>query len=223
MTAAASPAAAEAAYYQAVEEFFVSRRGDPLMLSNADWLLIREWRKAAIPLRVVLRGIADALDSHAHSFSRDRRVGSLRYCAAEVEVARERWERAVALGAEESVDAREALAALARDLQAARGLGPEGCEMADLLRREMRERAEAGGSPREVEAWLTSREASLVDVLRREAGPASLARIEAEVDSGLEPYRERMPERVLRQIRADAITRRLLEAHGLSRLSLFHE
>jgi len=62
-----------------------------------------------------------------------------------------------------------------------------------------------------------------VEVLRREAGPASLARIEAEVDSGLEPYRERMPERVLRQIRADAITRRLLEAHGLSRLSLFNE
>ena len=27
----------EAAYYQTVEEFFVSRRGEPL-LSNADWL-----------------------------------------------------------------------------------------------------------------------------------------------------------------------------------------
>jgi hypothetical protein len=26
----------EAEYYQTVEEYFVSRRGDPLMLSNAD-------------------------------------------------------------------------------------------------------------------------------------------------------------------------------------------
>jgi hypothetical protein len=86
----------EAAYYQSVEEFFVSRRGDPLFLSNADWLLIRKWRQAGTPLRIVLRGIADALDAHAHSFSRDRKVGSLAYCAAEVEVARERWQRALA-------------------------------------------------------------------------------------------------------------------------------
>ena len=48
-----------------MEEFFVSRRGDPLILSNADWHLIRKWRTAGLPLRVVLRGITDALDSHA--------------------------------------------------------------------------------------------------------------------------------------------------------------
>ena len=74
----------EAEYFQTVEEFFVSRRGDPLFLSNADWLLVRRWRRAGLPLRVVLRGIADALDGHAHSFSRETKVGSLQYCAAEV-------------------------------------------------------------------------------------------------------------------------------------------
>ena len=79
-----------------VEEFFVSRRGDPLFLSNADWHLIRKWRQAGMPLRVVLRGIRDALDGHATSFSRDRKVGSLAYCAREVEAARERWRSALA-------------------------------------------------------------------------------------------------------------------------------
>src|SRR5207247_3106029 len=82
----------EAAYYQTVEEVFVSRRGDPLFLSNADWLLIRKWRGAGIPLRIVLRGIADALDSHAHSWGRDRKVGSLAYCAAAVDAASGRCE-----------------------------------------------------------------------------------------------------------------------------------
>ncbi len=72
--AAADP---EAGYYQAVEEYFVSRRGDPLFLSNADWNLVRRWRLAGIPLRVVLRGIRDALDGHAHGWSRQRKVGSL--------------------------------------------------------------------------------------------------------------------------------------------------
>jgi hypothetical protein len=80
----------EAAYYQAVEEYFVSRRGDPLFLSNADWNLVRRWRLAGLPLRVVLRGIRDALDAHAHGWSRDRKVGSLSYCAREVDAARER-------------------------------------------------------------------------------------------------------------------------------------
>jgi hypothetical protein len=89
-----SAADAEAAYYQGVEEFFVSRRGDPLLLSNADWLLIKRWRTQGVPLRIVLRGIADALDAHAHSWGRSRKVGSLRYCESEVESARERWERA---------------------------------------------------------------------------------------------------------------------------------
>ena len=81
----------EASYYQTIEEFFVSKRGDPLFLSNADWLLIKRWRGAGVPLRIVLRGIADALDSHAHSWGRDRKVGSLAYCAAEVDAASERW------------------------------------------------------------------------------------------------------------------------------------
>jgi len=223
MGLAASPAAAEAAYYQTVEEFFVARRGDPLMLSNADWLLIREWRRGGIPLRVVLRGIADALDAHAHSFSRDRKVGSLRYCAAEVEAARERWERALALGAEGSVDVAGLLAALGRELETARALGPAGIEMASSLAREIRERAAACAAASGVEAWLSAREASFLVVLRREAGAEALGSIERDVDEGLAPYRSRMPDRVLKQIRADAVARRLLERHGLRRLSLFHD
>jgi hypothetical protein len=223
MAGAASPAAAEAAYYQSVEEFFVGRRGDPLMLSNADWLLIREWRRAGIPLRVVLRGIADALDAHAHSFSRARKVGSLRYCAAEVEAARQRWERALATGADDSVDVAGVLESLARALEGARPLGPAGADMATRLAAEMRERAVGSPAAASTEAWLSSQEAGLLVLLQREAGPEAVARVEQDVDAGLSAYRARMPERVLRQIRGDAVARRLLEAHGLQRLSLFHD
>src|SRR5947208_1097908 len=113
----------EAAYFQGVEEFFVSRRGDPLFLSNADWLLIRKWRKAGIPLRIVLRGITDALDSHAHSWGRNRKVGSLAYCAAEVDAARERWQRAVAYETGEGIGASEFLRQLADALERAEALG----------------------------------------------------------------------------------------------------
>src|SRR5207247_1125333 len=127
MMTAADP---EAAYYQAIEEYFVSRRGDPLFLSSADWHLIRKWRQAGIPLRVVLRGIRDALDGHAHSWGRERKVGSLAYCEQEVEVARERWGRSLALGQEPGLDAAGALRGFARHLERAQGLGPRGREAA---------------------------------------------------------------------------------------------
>ena len=127
----------EADYYQTVEEFFVSRRGDPLFLSNTEWNLVRKWRLAGLPLRVVLRGVRDALDGHAHGWSRERKVRSLAYCAAEVEAAGERWRRALALGAEPGLDAAVALRGFARDLRRARGLGARAGEVADWLAGEL--------------------------------------------------------------------------------------
>jgi hypothetical protein len=211
----------EAAYYQAVEECFVSRRGDPLFLSNADWNLVRRWRLAGLPLRVVLRGIRDALDAHAHGWSRDRKVGSLSYCAGEVDAARERWERALALGREEGLDVPGALRGFATDLERARDLGPRARPVALEVAREMRARVDAGRLE-EISAWLGEREALLLAAIGADEGPENRAAVEAEVDSELEKWRARMPPRVLQQLRGEKIARRRLEAHGLPRLSLFH-
>jgi hypothetical protein len=210
----------EAAYYQAVEEYFVSRRGDPLFLSNAEWNLVRKWRVAGLPLRVVLRGIRDAFEAHAHGWSRDRRVGSLAYCAREVEAAGERWERALALGREEGLDAAAALRGFAEDLERATGLGPRAQRAALEIAAEMR--ARAGGRLEEATGWLAEREARLLEAIGLEEGEARRAALEEEVDVGLEPWRERMPARVLEQLRREQLARRRLEAHGLPRLSLFH-
>jgi hypothetical protein len=209
----------EAAYYQTIEEYFVEHRGDPLFLSNADWHLIRKWRQAGIPLRVVLRGIRDALDGHAHSWSRTRKVGSLAYCEQEVEVARERWERALSLDSEAGPDTAQVLSAFASSLEGARGLGARGSAAARAMAAELRAKA---GSLADLEPWLMERETRLVESLRAEMDAARLAALESQVDEALAPYRERMPVRVLEQIRGDSLTRRVLEAHGLPRLSLFH-
>ncbi len=212
----------EAAYYQAVEEYFVSRRGDPLFLSNADWNLVRKWRLAGLPLRVVLRGIRDALDAHAHGWSRDRKVGSLSYCAREVDAARERWERALALGREEGTDAASGPARVRR--------GPRPGD------RPRSPRASAGRGDRPGAARArVGRAARGGDGVARRArgapprrdrgggrgGPPGTA-LEAEVDAGLERWRGRMPARVVEQLKREQLARRRLEAHGLPRLSLFH-
>ena len=219
-------AAEEAAYYQSIEEFFVSRRGDPLFLSNADWVLIRKWRKAGLPLRVVLRGVRDALDAHAHSWGRKRKVGSLSYCAAEVDAARTRWQRALALGEEPGADLAGTLSGFADALAGATRLGRRSAPLAADLGRTLREHAAAGppGGSRALEAVsavLAAGEARLVAALQSESDPEAAA-LGAEVDRDLAPYAGRMPERVLAQIRRESMARRILEAHGLPRLSLFH-
>jgi hypothetical protein len=209
----------EAAYYQTIEEFFVSRRGDPLLLSNADWLLIRKWRKEEIPLRIVLRGITDALDSHAHSWGRRQKVGSLA-CATEVEAARDRWRHAVDLGREPGLDVGDALGRLGAALQGARGLGPAASAVAAQIEAEMK--TAHPGVLSEIEPRLLASEGRLVEAIEQDDGSLVVAEVEREVDALLIPYRGRMPERVLRQLWADSKSRRLLERHALPRLSLFH-
>jgi len=224
MSAAAglpAPADPEAAYYQTIEEFFVARRGDPLFLSNADWLLIRGWRKAGTPLRVVLRGIADALDGHAHSWGRHRKVGSLAYCAAEVEVARDRWQRALALGEEPGAGPDAALSAFADALDQA-PLDGDARVHAARLAAEIR--GWAGDPPplRDVEAMLAERESVLLARVRDLVSADRLAELERAADVELAPYASRMPAAVLAQIRGDSVARRVLALYGIPRLSLFH-
>jgi hypothetical protein len=224
--ASADTALEEAAYYQSIEEFFVSRRGDPLFLSNADWLLIRKWRRAGLPLRIVMRGITDALDGHAHSWGRKRKVGSLAYCAAEVDAARERWQRALSFDDEAETSVPLALKGFASALEAATELGPRGTAAARAAGADLRGLAEPAGSgpPRleELTRRLGATEKALLDALRADAAAETLAALDAEIEADLAPYRGRMPERVLDQIRDEAWARRLLGRHGIPRLSLFH-
>jgi hypothetical protein len=224
--ASADTALEEAAYYQSIEEFFVSRRGDPLFLSNADWLLIRKWRRAGLPLRIVMRGIGDALDGHAHSWGRKRKVGSLAYCAAEVDAARERWQRALSFEDETETSVPLALKGFASALETATELGARGAAAARSAAAELRVLAAPGasGPPRleELTRRLGATEKALLEALRADAAAETLAAIDAEIDADLAPYRGRMPERVLAQIHDEAWARRLLGRHGIPRLSLFH-
>jgi hypothetical protein len=211
----------EADYFQAIEEYFVARRGDPLLLSNADWFLIRKWRQADIPLRVVLRGIRDALDAHAHSFGRRRKVGSLRYCEAEVQAARERWYRALSLGREAGTDLGALLEGLALSLETAE-LPGEAASLRDRIVAELRARSVEPGDAAQLDVRLREHERTLCGRLREVGGPEGLAWLEAQVDADLAPYGGRMPAHVLAQVRDESLTRRLLERYALPRLSLFN-
>lgn len=138
-----------------------------------------------------------------------------------MEVARERWEQALAGEGGPQADLGATLEAFANVLETARKLGPEAAAVAGRVAGRLRALAVEHGLPRDVEGSLKSAEGELVAALRRQAGSASLLGIKARVDATLAPYRERMPPKVFGDLRAQSLTRQLLAAHGLPRLSLF--
>jgi hypothetical protein len=170
----------------------------------------------------VLRGITDALDSHAHSWGRDRKVGSLAYCAAEVDTARERWQRALAYETGERIGAAEFLGQLADALERAAGQGPAAAAIARATAAALRARIETPLDPQRLERWLGEQERAFLGAADRDDGGAARRHATVEVDAALARYRERMPAAVLEKVREESIARRLLERFGLPRFSLFH-
>ena len=85
----------EVAYFRDIERAFVERRGDPLFISNADWVFLAKLWKKGVPRRVVLRGMTDAFDAHAHSFARKQKIRSLKFCEDQITAAVDRYRRAL--------------------------------------------------------------------------------------------------------------------------------
>ena len=220
-------------YFTEIEERFQRRRGSLLMLSTLDWALIESWREAGVPLEAVLRGIDDAFDKHEAQklragARRVRKVNGLAWAAQSVmqaaeaavdaatgvRVEREREERESGFEAErvrayllnnaEKIEASEARA------------GEVAARLRELAGSEAVERLE------DLDRTLTVLEEKMFATLLAETGEEELVRLRAEAASELAPYRGRMGAVQIRQVERQFLQKRMLEARGLPRLSLFY-
>jgi hypothetical protein len=228
-------------YFTEIEEHFQRRRGSQLLLSTLDWALIETWKDAGIPLEAVLRGIDSAFDRYDERPSKSRKVNSLAYCSQEVlATAEEMKEAAVGAAREEGPRAKqvvlpteEIVAFLRRNaelLDGARLTGPEGArvrplatetakvlrELADSLAVRPNQRLE------DVERRLTVLEEKLLAILLASSPDEELVEARAQADRELAPYRSKMSGPQIEQLQKQYLQRRLLEKHGLPRLSLFY-
>lgn len=71
-------------YLTEVEEFFVSKRGAPMLISPLDWALVESWQKMGIPLHIVLRGINKSFEGSNVDNKLNKRVNTLFYCQQQV-------------------------------------------------------------------------------------------------------------------------------------------
>jgi hypothetical protein len=222
-------------YFTEIETRSQQRRGSVLLLSTIDWALIETWREAGIPLDAVLRGIDAAFDRHDQRAkkvgSRVRKVNGLAWCAQAVMQTVEEMHEAAVGGStpagtrEDDGFERERLVAYLNANADALERVPE--ESILQIGERLRAMAQAalqqdGAGAEDMEAELTALESRLFAALTLHTSAEELLSLREGAARELAPYRGRMSAVQMRQVTEQWVHKRLLEARGLPRLSLFY-
>lgn len=223
-------------YFTEIEQRFSARRGGILLLSTLDWALIETWREAGLPLEAVLRGIDSAFDKYdaraVKAGGRLRKVNGLAWCAQSVMQATEEMHEAAIGGtpvaAKEPQDSGfeyERIAAYLTSNAAALEAAniPSVSGIATRLRTMAAEILENKAADNEsIETTLTALEQRLFAALTLSATEEESVALREQASRELAPYRGKMSAVQLKQVTEQFLHKRLLEARGLPRLSLFY-
>jgi hypothetical protein len=212
-------------YFTEIEDHFQRARGTGLFLiSPLDWALIETWRNAGIPIEAVLRGIDQAFEKWRKrpAKARIQMVNSLAYCAQAVATEAQ----AIANG----TVGKQAGAAVApfeietvhtyvkANLAALREAGHE--DLAASL--EALDLDALYADLEQLEQRLTAIEEKMIARLRAAASEEALFEARRSFDAELKAYRSKMSADQLAMLEKQFLERKLLQASGLPRLSLFY-
>lgn len=228
-------------YFTEIEERFQQRRGSLLMLSTLDWALIETWREAGVPLEAVLRGIDSAFDKHdartLGARKRIQKINGLAWCSQSVEKAVEQaMEAAVGTAKETGPDTAQSgfemerieryLEQNAAAVEAARLAPPADAvaiEVAGRLRAlALGVREDPVRSLEELDRILSTLEEKIFAALLTAAPEEQLVALREQAARELAPYRGKMQAVQIKQVQQQFLQKRLMEACGLPRLSLFY-
>lgn len=223
-------------YFTEIEEHFQRARNTGMFLfSPLDWAVIETWKEAGVPLEAVLKGIDHAFEKWHAKKKKTRMVNSLAYCAQEVlTAAREMQDPAEAQKSrhseipfrnDELADSFRRNAALVR--QASGGTAAPGqstCSQVAETLEQLAAAAETGelGDLESLEQRLTVLEEKMIAAAMQAAPDEELVQARTEMQRQLAPYRSKMSAEQLAMLEKQYLQRRILEAAGLPRLSLFY-
>src|SRR5262249_30639558 len=220
-------------YFTEIEEHFQRRRGTTLLLSTLDWALIETWKDAGIPLEAALRGIDATFDHYDARPSKTRKVNGLAFCAQEVLAAAEDMKEA-AVGAQSAETSKKETGLEADQISRFLQRNEVAISSAQLAPAVQPSAREAANSLRELipasermpledlERRLTVIEEKLFAALLAATSNDDLLAVRTEADRDIAPYRRHMSGAQIEQLQRQYVRKRLLERHGIPRLSLFY-
>jgi DNA repair exonuclease SbcCD ATPase subunit len=213
-------------YFTEIEEHFQRARGTGLfLLSPLDWALIETWKNAGVPLEAVLRGIDAAFERWRARKQRGRMINSLAFCAQAV------VEEAQAMAGAAPARARPAETpfppeALRDHLEAAASAlaakGEEYAPVRESVAAILNSLEERYRDLEDLEQRLTALEDKMTSIARARQSEEDLYTARRALDFELRPYRSKLTADQLARLEQQYLNRRLFEAEGLPRLSLFY-
>jgi hypothetical protein len=239
-------------YFTEVEEEFVRRRGKPLTISPLDWALVESWKRAGIPLHLVLRSINEAFDGYDKRPHNRRKVNTMFYCEQAVESNFADYRQAQVGGASgqtpqpsDSTPERptketsgafsksvllDFIARCSRDISeaAAHSFGKVGIQ--EALTRALARLAEIAQEIESatrvdaegIERDLDSIDRMILDTLKSELGEQVIAELRNAAKTQLRSYKKNMEKEIFEQTVENFTARRLRETNHIPRLSLFY-
>jgi hypothetical protein len=212
-------------YFTEVEEHFQKARGTSLFLmSPLDWALVETWKNAGVPLEAVLRGIDVAFEKWRGGKSRLQMVNSVAYCAQAV-LAEAQVRAGVARPSRKPAAAPFSVEELQAYLHAKFAeIRKQPCfeEIAASVDRLATDAEVMYRDLEDLERHLTALEDKMVAIARTRQTQEQLLAARTDLDRELRPYRGKMTADQLAMLEKQYLERRLLEASGLPRLSLFY-
>ena len=211
-------------YFTEIEEHFRRARGTALfLLSPLDWALIEAWKGGGVPLEAVLRGIDAAFEKWRTRPARARtqKVNSLAFCAQAVATEAQAMSENAPRPKRQSAapfSADEVQEYLARNAALLRTAGHE--ELAASL--DAIDVNNLFGDLEQLEQRLTVLEDKMIARLQAAASEDTMFEARRKLDLDLKPYRGKMSAEQLAMLEKQFLERKLLEAAGLPRLSLFY-
>ena len=211
-------------YFTEIEEHFQKARGTSLfLLSPLDWALIETWKNSGIALEAVLRGIDASFEKYHARKQKTQRVNSLAFCAQAVETeAQLSADGGNGLAPEPSSpfpesDVRQYLLNNAAELR--KHPDAEFESVAAKLEQV------AAGDCKNLEALeqqLSVLEQRVIAIARSRQSDEAALETKCELEAQLRPYRGKMTGPQLAMLEQQYFERKILEAGGLPRLSLFY-
>ena len=230
-------------YFTEIEEYFWKKRGAHLLVSPLDWAIMEAWQKAGVPLEAALKGIDKAFESYQRSRrGAGKPLKNLAYCTDAVLEAAEEQQEAAAGSAPKTVRATvsEAFSRdqlknyFAKNVAQLKGAAEKRLAQHPTTASRLTEIAESLETSislldtpetldlEDLERRLTIFDDKIHALLTSEAPEALLLVIRREMDGQLAMYRRQMKAGQLAMVEKQYMQKRLLEEHGVPRLSLFY-
>jgi hypothetical protein len=227
----------EEEYFRVIEEHFLQKRGNPMLLSPKEWVLIREWYEGSIPAEVVIRGIDRAFEKKKDP---DNEITSLVYCKRIIKSEYKRYLKSQE-GADTSPVSKEPppadieqfleklATALAQSETKATEAGNEGlAAMFKLRESELRNqildpfRANPAMDRQRVEEQLTGIEKNMEQLLLQMVPATDLDRYKEDSMRELKQFEEKLEFGVYQEMLRRSLIKTIRKQYNIPRLSLFY-